>query len=322
MIPRVALLLLATGLLSVSCERSDKPPAPASAPATQASPTPPDRVAAPYIDPTEAEGPCPRILSTAPNITEICCALGLVDCLIGRTRYCTHPPAVQRVPSIGALNDLNTEVLISLQPDLILVAGTSRAISERLARLDLTFESLPDDTLQDLLTAIERVGTLVARPRTARDLIRGITHDLEAVARRYANTPSARVLLTIAPMPDPPTQVYVAGPGSFHADLLRRANHQNVAQPAGQPYAPVSLEFILHADPDVIIEIVPDNTPGRLPGPRGDVQARAAWQRVGPLRALDSGRVHTLHGSRHLVLGPRIAQTFEALCATMAASDE
>ena len=47
----------------------------------------PDRVAKPQVAESERAAPAPRILSAAPNVSEICCALGLREFLVGRTRY-------------------------------------------------------------------------------------------------------------------------------------------------------------------------------------------------------------------------------------------
>jgi len=307
----VALGVLAGLLMSLpACQRSE--PGPPAPPPAATAPT--DLVSPPAVAADEQNQPCPRLLSAGPNVTEICCALGLVDCLVGRTRYCTYPPATARVTSIGALNDLNVETLLALRPDVILVSGHSRAITDRLARLGLQYETLPDESLDDLFTGIRAVGELAARPETAARLIAAVETQLQEVAQRHRHLPPARVLLTLAPLSDPPMQVFAAGTGSFYDDLLKRVGQQNILPGADRPFAPGSLEFILTADPDVIIELSPDGA-GR---PEGDAAARRAWAQVGPLRAVATGRVHVLVGPQHFVLGPRIAETLEALCALLA----
>lgn len=275
-----------------------------------------DWSARPKIVPSEESTACGRILSAAPNITEICCALGLDDCLVGRTRYCTHPHRVQEVKSIGALNDLNVEVLLGLAPDWILVAGESRGIVDKLDQLDLAYRSFPDDTLDDLYTSIRSIGALFHRSQTAGALEAGIRKDLARVRMHYATVPRRRVLVLIAPLSDPPTQVFAAGPGSYLHDLIEMGGHENVVPAGNKPFGPVSLEFLLSADPEVVIELVPDGT-------RRDVAtARATWAKIGPLQAVRDGRVYVLPDSAHFVLGPRIAQTFASLSETIAGNDD
>lgn len=326
----------AVALLLAACERG---PAPATAPAGAAGgvagmvPAPPtaraptssrpaavglhDRVANPAPVASEQGAARLRLLSAAPNVTEICWALGLGPQLVGRTRYCAYPPEVLSVPSIGDLYNLNVEVLLRLAPDLILVSGASRAIADRLTRLGLPFETVPDVALDDLFIAIERIGARTGRPETARALSAGVRADLAAVAARYAGAPRRRVLLLTAPLPEPPTQADAAGPGSFYDDLLRLAGHANVV-PAGRPFAPVGLEHVVHADPDVIVELAADA--GARPA--GDADALRAWRQVGPLRAVAGGRVHVLVGPEHFLLGPRLPFTFEALCRIIAGDHE
>lgn len=308
---RTAWALLAAAWLA-SCER----PPTTSAPVTRDQSQPATDMALrnwvlqPPVMSEERNAACPRLLSAAPNLTEVCCALGLADHLVGRTRYCTYPPTVQSVRSIGALNDLNVEVLLEIKPELVLIAGRSRAITERLARLNCPFESLPDVSLADLYATITRLGELAGRPLTARRLADGIQADLAAVARRYQPASPARVLLIFGALRDPPAAPTAAGPGSFYDDLLRLAGHVNVAAGTDRPFAPLGLEFIITADPDVIIELVPEATDR----PGGEADARRVWGRVGPLRAVERQRVHVLAGPEHYLLGPRLPQTMEALC--------
>ncbi|HPM22317.1 MAG TPA: helical backbone metal receptor [Phycisphaerae bacterium] len=310
------LIAHACALLAAVSAGCTRPPAtPTGQPTTSAAvSTLRDWVVDPPLVDSERALPCPRLLSAAPNITEICGALGLTEHLVGRTRYCLYPPAIARVRSIGALNDLNVETLLQIRPELIIVSGASRAIADRLTRLGLRYEAVPDWTLADLFTAIERIGGLTGRPRTAARLIDGIRADLDTVTTRYHTMRPARVLLLTGPLAAPPTPPDAAGPGSFYDDLLRRVGHTNVVAAGGGAFAPVALEFVLRADPDVIIELAPDATQR----PAGDADALRAWAQVGPLRAVATRRVHVLIGPQHFELGPRIAQTFEAICSIMA----
>jgi len=301
-----------------------RPQSPASSPPAAGAPTSQaatqalhlrDYVVEPVVDDSERALPALRIASMAPRITEICCALGLRDYLVARTRYCTYPPGIERIPSIGALVDLNVERLLELRPDLVLVSGSSRAQTERLRALRVRVETLPDTDLDDLFVTIRRIGTLTGRPRSAARLCERIAADLRRVDQRFAGGPPQRVLVLIGPLHDPPEPPTVAGTGSFYDALLRRAGHRNAA-PANQPaFAPLSLEYISQADPDVIIELDADGH-GR---PAGRTDALRIWSQVGPLRAVRSGRVHVLRGPQYYLLGPRIASVYADLCAAIRA---
>ena len=255
-----------------------------------------------------------HLVCAAPSVTEICCALGLREQIVGRTRFCDYPPDIRSVPAVGALDETNAEVLMSVQPDLVLVSGTSRAIAQRLEGLNLRVETLPDRTLDDIFSAISRIGELTGRPATAQKLVEGLQAELELITQRYADVPPARVLLLLDVLADPPAAPFVAGPGSFYDDLLRRAGHTNVLEDGSRAYGPLSLEMIVRADPDVIIEL--DATGTARPG--GDADALRVWGQLGQLLAVENRRVRVLTGQRHFIPGPRIAQHFAELCQAIA----
>jgi len=316
---RRGLLLLASAalLLSVGCERTGRATRPATQPAeTSTAPAIElrDWVRSPEVAPEESAVPALRIVSSAPSATEICCALGLRNDLVGRTRYCTYPPEVAGLPAIGALNETNVEVLLGLRPDMVLVSGTSRAVTDRLERLDLRYVTLPDKRLEDVFAAITSVGAATQRARTAERLCANLRDDLERVRVYYAPTSPVRVLVVLGVLADPPAPLVAAGPGSFYDDLLHVAGQRNAVEAAGQSFGLLSLEYIVKADPDVIIELDADGR-GRS---GGDDAALEAWRRLGSLEAVRRGRVHVLSGQQYLIPGPRIAFTLEALCAAIA----
>lgn len=318
---RAALILplLWCGLLVLGCERAAAPAGGGTTTTTTATSQPAavplrDWVRTPLVAESERGDTAMRLVCAAPSVTEICCALGLREQIVGRTRFCTYPPGIEAVPAIGALDETDAEYLLGLRPDLVLVSGTSRAITERLERLDLRYEALPDRSLDDVFAAIRRAGELTGRAETAERLAAGLQDELAQVARHYGEVKPARVLVVLGVLADPPAPPFVAGPGSFHDALLRRAGHRNVAEAWGQAYAPVSLEAIVRADPEVIIELDADG--GGRPG--GAAEARHLWARLGTLQAVAVRRVHVLVGQHHFIPGPRLALCYAELCRAIA----
>jgi hypothetical protein len=206
-------------------------------PATDAATLPAeprDYVVNPAVDPAERDLGPRRIVSLAPNITEVVCALGLRDRLVGRTPYCHYPPDVETVPAVGAVTDPNYEKIRSLSPDLVLITANSGAVAAGLERLGLRCQAVPHDRLQDVFAAIEQVGQACDRPATARHLAEAIRSDLERLRReaaQRAHTPQ-RVLVVLGELPVPPRGVWAAGPGSFLDELVRLAGHVNAGRDA------------------------------------------------------------------------------------------
>ena len=67
-----------------------------------------------------------RIVSLAPNLTEIVYAVGAGDRLVGRTRYCDYPPEVKNVAKIGDTMSPSIERIIALKPQIVLVSTASQ----------------------------------------------------------------------------------------------------------------------------------------------------------------------------------------------------
>ena len=272
-----------------------------------------DYAAEPLVDPTERVAAKLRIVSLAPSATEIVAALGLADQLVARTPYCTHPAAVRGATIVGGLVDLDVERLVALRPDRILLSGHSRLQAEKLRAAGLAYTSLPDATLEDIFTAIRVAGDALGRPKTARRVCGAIRADLQRVQKAYARLPRRRVLVVLGELGDPPGPVFVAGPGSFYDDLLRLAGQRNVAPASHGAFAPLALESIVRADPEVIIQLAPE--PGHAAPPE---QTLARWRRVGSLSAVRERRIVTLAGAVYYVPGPRVAFILRDLCRALA----
>jgi ABC-type Fe3+-hydroxamate transport system substrate-binding protein len=64
----------------------------------------------------------PRIVSLVPSITELVCALGLANRLVGRTGFCVHPRAeLRQVPKVGGTKDVDLDKVRQLEPTHIIV---------------------------------------------------------------------------------------------------------------------------------------------------------------------------------------------------------
>jgi iron complex transport system substrate-binding protein len=159
----------------------------------------------------------PRIVSLLPSATEIVCALGLADNLVGVTHECDYPPEVVGKPVLtasrvshqtmtsreidhavrtqldghGSIYDLDEKLLRELDPDLILtqelcdVCAVSYEMVERAARTfdaDLKVVSLEPNTLQDIFANVRTVGSLTGRDAEAVRLVAELSTRLDALA--------------------------------------------------------------------------------------------------------------------------------------------
>jgi iron complex transport system substrate-binding protein len=215
------------------------------------------------------------------------------------------------------LTDVHTEIILSLKPDLILMSGNSQAQRDRLVPLGLRLESVPDTTLADIYTAVRTIGEFTQRDEAAEALCRRMELQIVATDEAFRETPPRRVLLLIDTLADPPRPPTVAGGGSFYDDLLKRAGHENVASDVAAAFGRLSLEAIVHADPDVIIELDPDGTVR----PNGAADALRVWSKMEGLSAVRNKRVHVLTGPVYYLPGPRVPRIYADLCKAIASGD-
>lgn len=303
----VLLLFGLAGCQKQSPQAGTSPAVPTSQPAaTQATQPVANMAAADYvlhpdIDPAEQTAGPKRIISTAPNLTELVWSLGMGGRQVGRTQYCLYPPQVSKVEIVGALLDPNIERILTLHPDLALITTSSTTLRERFEAVRLPVHALPDSSLEDIFKAIEQLGELTDRPRTAAKLVRDLRADLtrlQQAAKAQAGERPLKVVFVTGALPSPARNVWVAGPGGYLDTMLSMVGARNMAgEVASRPWMEITPEQIVWQQPDVIVE-VPEAA--QMPQRK---EAAAAWR---ALPGLQSVRIVTLDNPAMLVPGPRV----------------
>ncbi len=248
---------------------------------------------------TPAETPR-RIVSLAPNITEILFALGLGDRIVGVTRYCDYPPAALDKEKVGGLLDPDLEKIRALRPDLVIAfRGNPWSAVDRLRSLGLKVFVLDiGRTLVSVPRTIGLIGRVTLREEAAGALVRS----LEARARTLAG------LLAQGAARRPKVFIQLQGLGlstcggeSYLNDLLERAGGTNIAGRLKRDWLEYSREQLLQDDPDVIIVLAPTEA--------DFAKARAWFESQGGLkeiRAVRTGRVVRLDENAASRFGPRL----------------
>jgi len=261
-----------------------------------------------------AERPPPqRIVSTAPNLTEVLFALGVGDRVVGVTPYCNYPPEARDLPKIGGLLDPNFEALVALEPDLVVLLQSAAHHCPALERLGLNTLIVPHRNLEGVLQAITMLGTAVGREEQAERIVADFRKRLGRVEQRVAGRERPRVLVVIE-------RDYAAGLDSMTVaasdasyDLYDRvieiAGGQNACPRTAAPFPPVSTEGLLWMNPEVIVELVPPAAERSL-----DLEAiRRQWQELPELKAVKNGRVYVIDDDFAMIPGPRFVRLIEKL---------
>ncbi|HEV7859496.1 MAG TPA: cobalamin-binding protein [Pyrinomonadaceae bacterium] len=191
-----------------------------------------------------------RVITLAPNLTEIVYAVGAGPILVGNTTYCDYPPEAKAVAKVGDTLHPNIEQIIALKPQLILVStasqleGFTRQLDERAIAVYVTD---PHD-LEGVFRSISALGALLDQPERADKLVGDLRARASRVEEAVRTASPVRVFYQVSREP-----LYTAGRDSFITDLLRRAGGVSVTADVEGAWPRYSEESALAARPEAII---------------------------------------------------------------------
>ena len=205
------------------------------------------------ISSAEAQTQPLRVVSLAPNLTELVFELGFGSNLVGRSSACDYPPEAERIPVVGGFGRPNWEMMESLRPDLVIATDLEKpGVLDRLKKMGVQALLLPceswDQLMQAGLSISEAFGQRVVGEKFVRNMTAGRTDLSRRVDAFYGDRPRPRVYVEV--WGDPLT---TAGGDSFLSDLVQLAGGVNIAAGLRPEYVHVSAEWIIAQDPDIIL---------------------------------------------------------------------
>lgn len=284
-----------------------------------------------------------RIVSLLPSATEIVCALGLEEHLVGVTHECDFPASVQHLPkvtrtlipteassseidrlvrerlqSVRALYTLNMPVLQELRPDLIVTQALCDvcAVAEDEVRAAACLlpgsprvVNLEPQTLTEVFAAIHQVGIAVGMNRAAVAVIQRLTARVDAVVARSAAL-VRRPRVVLLEWLDPPFSC-----GHWSPELVRLAGGVEGLGHEGKPSRTLRWEEVLAWQPEVVCIACCGFSVERTVCDLPLLRLVPGWQDVPAVRA---GRVYVTDGSHYFSRpGPRLVDSLEILAHTL-----
>lgn len=235
-----------------------------------------------------------RLVSTAPNLTEIVYAIGAGDLLVGRSSACDFPDKARDLPAVGPFAIPDPVATLELHPTHLLttelVSPETRPI---LTGQGVAVVEIRCDTLDSIPDAVETVGFWTKRQAAAKIIANAIRKELRGLRRTDRLQRRALLLLD-------PQQPFTVGNRGFLRDALQLFGIQNAGDIDGREYFCMALDQLSELDPDLIICLFNPKTDN----PAELFSDRIGWQQ---LRAVRSKRVYALPHTDLLVRpGPRI----------------
>ena len=247
--------------------------------------------------------PARRIVSLAPNITEILFSLGLDEEIVGVSIHCNFPVKAKTKVQVGSYIRLDFEKIVSLSPDVIIAtgAGNTRDTVERLGQLGFSTYVIYPKNFSDILKNIIHIGQVVNREEEARSIVAGMRKRSERVIEVTRSLPRPKVFVQIGEAP-----MVTVGKGSFADDLIRLAGGENIAEKEKEVYPRFGMEEILKRSPEVIVISTMN--------PKEDYQKMSQeWNRWKTIPAVKYGRVHIIDSDLIDRPSPRIIDGLEGL---------
>ncbi len=262
---------------------------------------------------SSAGSPPGRIISLAPNLTEILYALQLDDAIAGVTLDSDYPPAAADKPQVGTFWQPNIEAIVALRPDLVVALDfqQQKDAVRRLNRMGYDCLTTRIWTVDDFYDAVITLGGAVDRPQQAERLIGDIRAKIRILQETIAGSKQPRVLWVVQRDP-----LRVAGCDTFVNELIELAGGQNAIGPTLHKYPPIGIEQVLACNVEVIIEpamVARDDN-------RQREQALAYWNRWPGIPAVADGHIYIVDGDLVSRLSPRLYQGIETIAQCLRTS--
>lgn len=244
-----------------------------------------------------------RIISLAPNITEILYALDLGERIVGVSRYCNYPPEAMKKEKVGGYINPSLEKILSLKPDLVIgtADGELKPFVHKMAALGIPVYIINPTHIDEVARSIGHIGRLTGATDSANRLQASMKQRVQMVQEAVKGRPRPRVLHVLSFEP-----LMSSGKGSWVHDLIERAGGQNVIEGLKERHPRISMEEVIRKDPQVILL-----TGMVLKDPLTEQQKW--WERWKQISAVRMGRIHNIEADLILRPSPRIVEGLEAV---------
>lgn len=249
--------------------------------------------------------PAARVISLAPNVTELLYAAGAGGKLVGAVEYSDYPPAARQLARVGDATRVDLESLLALKPQLVVgwLSGNPASTLERLRDLGIPVYTLEPRVPTDVARHLRVLARLTGTAATGENAARAFEAGIADLAAEYRNAEPLSVFYQISEQP-----IYTVNGEHIISRVIELCGGRNVfADP--RILAPrVSREAVLLADPQVIVSGLQVE----------EKDAFAAWRPWTRLRAVASGNLYRVNPDHLHRATPRLLDGARAVCEALA----
>ncbi len=189
--------------------------------------------------------PRKRIVSLAPNVTEMLFFLGMGDRVVGVTRFCNYPEGAKEITKVGGMADPDPEAILALSPDLVVatVNGNPRHVIETVERLGVECFVIRSDDIGGILSSMRSLADLLRPPPGGMLRLEKLEREYKELVRTEPKEKIPAIMLFSV---DPPI---AAGGKTFLEEVFELAGARNVLADSVLRYPHLTMERIISLAP-------------------------------------------------------------------------
>ncbi|MBO6000992.1 MAG: ABC transporter substrate-binding protein [Spirochaetales bacterium] len=247
-----------------------------------------------------------RIVSLAPNVTEMIYALGSGDNLVGRTDYCNYPEEAKNVQSIGTLWDPNMETILALDADVAIASSiVDPSFIDSLNKAGIkAYQFYEENSYEGTYTLIEKVADVIGKQAEGQKIIQDMKARAEEIRKITSMVNMRRSAVFIIGYGD--WGDYAATGDTFLDGVIEAAGGVNAAK-SGIAWS-ISKELLLEKDPDVILL-----SGNQGSDPQTEIATFTSLEPYSRLSACKNKKVYVIDGDAAQRQGVRTIETVEEI---------
>lgn len=243
-----------------------------------------------------------KIITLAPNLTELLFELGEGKKIIGNTTYCNYPDSAKEIDKVADLLTVNLELITALQPDLIFITGEGNSKSEYDKLIELGFKVFVSNPrhYNGIKKTLLDMGKIFKVEDKAKSIINNWEERIKIVKETHDKIVFSSVMFLVSTNP-----IFSVGKKSFVHQILTYAGLKNVTGDSDISYPMFNREEVLVRNPDYIILYETNNN---------DINDLLnAYPEWNTLAAIINKRVFFINADLYSRPGPRFIDAVEDL---------
>ena len=244
-----------------------------------------------------------RIVSLAPNITEILFALGLGAETVGVTMFSDYPEATGSKSIVGSFVNISLEKVVSLNPDLIIgtADGNRKETVEQLEQIGFPVYVINPGNFEEILETILNIGTITGHEEQAKEVVHNLQERINRVVSLTKDLKKPGVFFQTGIDP-----VVTVGRNTLQDSLIKLAGGVNIYGDVTTRYPRCGMEEVVARKPDIII--VSSMKRG------GDFsRVRNRWMKWKNIPAVKNNRIYIIQANLVDHSSPRIVDGLEEI---------